>query len=298
MDPEFTISQEAVRLSSRRPVAAIGPLSIIRPVRPHDHDFFEIALIEEGAIEHRTVDGCGPVKAGQAVMVPLRAVHAFGCGSARITNLYFLPEWFGSGAGLIGSGGPLVGMLLSAGYGKGGARPAVAAAQLNRTDWREVRNEVDFCTSEIDGRSPSEQLVRVSLSKILLLLIRSRVEAAAVGGVLSAEDPLVRRSVDFIEGCIGAGETFDVGGAARRLGCSAGHLHRRFREITGMTPHQAYERRRIQEAARRILNGRHRFAEIAVDLGFSDQAHFSRSFRKERGCTPSEYRRRFAGFGE
>ena len=33
-------------------------------------------------------------------------------------------------------------------------------------------------------------------------------------------------------------------------------------------------------------------SEIAYQVGFADQAHFSRSFKKRYGVTPTEYRKR------
>jgi len=51
---------------------------------------------------------------------------------------------------------------------------------------------------------------------------------------------------------------------------------------------------RRTEAIRRILIGDGSLVEIAFLLGYSDQAHFYRAFRRWTGMTPSEYRAQFA----
>ncbi len=54
---------------------------------------------------------------------------------------------------------------------------------------------------------------------------------------------------------------------------------------------------RRTEAIRRILAGADTAAEITFMLGYSDQAHFYRAFRRWTGLTPREYKARFAAIG-
>lgn len=47
---------------------------------------------------------------------------------------------------------------------------------------------------------------------------------------------------------------------------------------------------RISRAKELLADPAIRIHEIAEKTGFSDVAHFSRSFKKITGCTPGEYR--------
>ena len=47
---------------------------------------------------------------------------------------------------------------------------------------------------------------------------------------------------------------------------------------------------RVEFACGRMVDGNTTLAEIASDAGFSDQPHFSRTFKQETGLTPAEYR--------
>lgn len=51
---------------------------------------------------------------------------------------------------------------------------------------------------------------------------------------------------------------------------------------------------RNDEAARLLKNGQLNLTEIGYVCGFSDSAHFSRSFKKRQGVSPEEYRERLS----
>jgi len=46
---------------------------------------------------------------------------------------------------------------------------------------------------------------------------------------------------------------------------------------------------RIDAALRQVAAGRMTLSEVALSVGFSDQSHFSRAFRKLTGTTPTQY---------
>jgi AraC family transcriptional regulator len=62
-----------------------------------------------------------------------------------------------------------------------------------------------------------------------------------------------------------------------------------FRQAVGVTPHQYILQERISEARRLLAAGDMTLAELATHLGFSDQSHFSRAFRKVTGTTPRAF---------
>jgi AraC-like DNA-binding protein len=70
-------------------------------------------------------------------------------------------------------------------------------------------------------------------------------------------------------------------------------LHRQFSQDTGMSPKTFCRIIRCQ-AALDTLNTQHdvSFSELALDLGFSDQSHFLRDFKKLVSTTPCDYQRK------
>ncbi|MDZ5621355.1 AraC family transcriptional regulator [Nocardioides bizhenqiangii] len=76
--------------------------------------------------------------------------------------------------------------------------------------------------------------------------------------------------------------------AAAVLAAEPAVLVRAFRRETGIPPHRYLTGRRIDLARRRLLNGE-RAADVAVSVGFYDQAHLTRHFRRLLGVTPGAY---------
>ena len=70
----------------------------------------------------------------------------------------------------------------------------------------------------------------------------------------------------------------------------ARQLQRLFREYVGVTPKWVIQRYRLIEAAERLAAGTDTsFADLALDLGYADQAHFIRDFRRIVGRPPAGY---------
>ncbi|MBS7458116.1 helix-turn-helix transcriptional regulator [Coralloluteibacterium stylophorae] len=75
------------------------------------------------------------------------------------------------------------------------------------------------------------------------------------------------------------------------------HFARRFRQSTGESPMQYVMRRRIECAMPMLADSARSVAAIALELGFFDQSHFTRSFRRLVGMAPRDYRRRYPAPG-
>jgi AraC-like DNA-binding protein len=76
--------------------------------------------------------------------------------------------------------------------------------------------------------------------------------------------------------------------AGRHLGASPSHLVRCFTHAFGIAPHQYVTARRIEAARGRLLDGEP-IALVAAGVGFYDQAHFTRQFKRHVGTSPGRY---------
>ena len=68
------------------------------------------------------------------------------------------------------------------------------------------------------------------------------------------------------------------------------HLARVYRERFGETPAESIRRFRVEWAAEQLVTSPKRLSEIALDAGFADQSHFTRTFRAAFGTTPHRWR--------
>jgi len=80
---------------------------------------------------------------------------------------------------------------------------------------------------------------------------------------------------------------------AELAGLSMTQFNNRFRCILRMSPTEYVLSRRIQAAQNRLVTTSESILEIGLAVGFFDQSHFTKRFRKFTGMTPLAYRKRF-----
>jgi AraC-like DNA-binding protein len=66
-------------------------------------------------------------------------------------------------------------------------------------------------------------------------------------------------------------------------------LQRLTRHRLGLTPKWLIQRRRLHDAVEHLKTGQLSLAALAHDLGYTDQAHFTRDFSRATGTTPGAY---------
>jgi AraC-like DNA-binding protein len=76
---------------------------------------------------------------------------------------------------------------------------------------------------------------------------------------------------------------------ADRLSMSERTLQRMTRERLGLTPKWLIQRRRLHDAVDSLKTGEVDLARLSISLGYADQAHFTRDFRRVTGMTPGTY---------
>lgn len=79
-------------------------------------------------------------------------------------------------------------------------------------------------------------------------------------------------------------------GLARRVGVHKSHLVRTFHRVTGVAP-QTYLRQFRVAKARELICAGATLSEAAYTVGFCDQAHLNREFKKVHGVPPGRLRR-------
>lgn len=81
---------------------------------------------------------------------------------------------------------------------------------------------------------------------------------------------------------------------AERVGQPPSEVARAFRRHAGIGVGAYLRRRRLAQARALLVERERPLVAIAAELGFCDQSHFNRSFRRAFGTTPAEYRRAVA----
>lgn len=77
---------------------------------------------------------------------------------------------------------------------------------------------------------------------------------------------------------------------AKLVNLSKFHFLKEFKKLKGITPYQYVLQKRLSLAKWYLQNTNRVIAEIALQVGFADQSHFTRTFKLHNGITPLDYR--------
>jgi len=109
---------------------------------------------------------------------------------------------------------------------------------------------------------------------------------------LPAPDPEVDRIADIVAGIAEDRSITKVDDLIAHHGLSKRALQRLFNQYVGIGPKWVINRYRLHEAVEQLADGDTvDWAALALDLGYFDQAHFIRDFKKLVGRSPADYAR-------
>lgn len=76
---------------------------------------------------------------------------------------------------------------------------------------------------------------------------------------------------------------------ASQMRVSPSHFVYLFKRSLGLTPHQYVIQRRIEQAKQLLWHGELSISEVATQVGFADQSHLNRHFKRLTGRTPKAF---------
>jgi AraC family transcriptional regulator len=88
----------------------------------------------------------------------------------------------------------------------------------------------------------------------------------------------------------GMKEPLSLNVVAREFGVHPVHLAATFRRHYGCSVGEYLRRQRVVAARELLENAELSLGQIAIDVGFADQSHFTRTFKRLSGTTPGHYR--------
>lgn len=141
-----------------------------------------------------------------------------------------------------------------------------------------------------DRLTPAESLQLIEPTLMLMASTLNGSTDTVKNGASGVAHSLLARARMLIDSSLH--ETLTVDGLCRALRISRTVLYRLFEPIGGV---RAYiQDRRLKRCAETLLSPRYagrKILEIAFDVGFRSEAHFSRAFKQKYGMSPSEARR-------
>lgn len=224
---------------------------------PHLHSTYSIVALKRGSAEIRSATWSDTAHAGDVFFFNPYEVHSAHCREKDVEYdvLYPSKEFLSKCLGFECCYGPL---------------RIQTTILRRRSSTRELIDALDAPTEE--GKS-----IEASLGRML---------AACVFSTDSTDESsreLARRVCMLIrKNCTRAMRTEEL---ASEMGVHKSHLVRTFSKAVGMAPQKYIRQVRIAKATELISEG-FQLSAVALVLDFSDQAHFTREFKKVFGVSP------------
>jgi AraC-like DNA-binding protein len=137
-----------------------------------------------------------------------------------------------------------------------------------------------------EGLDPLELESRVA--EVLMAVLRRRATGARRAAGRLAPNHAVRRAMDYIEDCYAGRITLDD--VANAAGLNRYAVLRAFRRELGIAPYAFVTQVRI-ERAKRLLREGVSISMASQRVGYADQSHLTRHFRRLMGVTPGAFAR-------
>lgn len=228
----------------------------------HTHDAWTVFVVDQGAIRYDLEHRHRGVAGARVTILPPHVVHdgrpATGAGF-RKRVLYLGDE-----------------LLPAALIGHAVDRPDVVDPRLVRA--------IDRLHSVL--RDPGDAFEAEARTALVVDRLRAHLGDRAGAPAEATDRTLAADLRDLLDAH--RDEPFTLREASRILHASPGHLVRSFTRAFGIAPHRYVVGRRIDLARSRLLDGEPA-SRVAMDVGFHDQAHLTRHFRRHVGTTPARF---------
>lgn len=245
------------------------------PLLEHNHDYFELMLVEQGQVHH-WINGVEELL-GRGHLVFLRPsdTHALqsvpGTG-ARILNVMFREE---TAAHLVER---YQEELKAKFFWQGGLLPA--ALRLHGPQLERAVNSLQMLQTSHRSLARIENYLLSVITHVLDAGegTDDRAPAWLLAACRAAREPRVFRQ--------------GASGFLAEAGRSHEHVCRQTRKYLGLSPTQYVNRIRVQHAAMLLAGTDRSMTELALYCGFENLSYFHRLFRQQYGTTPRSYRQR------
>lgn len=147
----------------------------------------------------------------------------------------------------------------------------------------------DYHVREVQGPHFFCHLDWPAEADVALLAANDALHPARPPDRIYLSPPKLRRVIDFVEANLH--ERIGLDDLAQAAGLSPNHFLRVFKLATGDTPYHFLRARRLERARQLLAANTLTIAQLALECGFANQAHFTAAFTRAMGISPGRYRR-------
>jgi len=235
----------------------------------HSHDEFSFGIIDTGSARYHNLNKVNSIHAGHTVTINPGDIHACNpdIGDWSFRMLFIDASWVGAVQAEIFSGKNYDYL------------PFANLYETKQDFYRDFATLFETLTSEDDNLAVESLLIQY-LAKCFLN------KSPLKKQTLTPSFPPLNRVRELILDQLSTNHSLED--LSKESSLSRFHLIRSFKQVFGLTPHAFQLDERIKKAKTKLKAG-HSIIETSAQLGFADQSHFQRNFKKRLAITPKQY---------
>ncbi|GAB3255504.1 AraC family transcriptional regulator [Larkinella harenae] len=255
------------------------------PKLEHQHSFFELVYVLSGTGRQCINQNQFNYHAGHLFLITPDDCHALYIETtSELFFLRFNDIYVQSGALQTGSIQRLEYILQNANHQPG-------CILKNQSDKKLVRPVVEAIIREYENRDLYNQELIRQLVNTLIVVVARNIANYMPEQVSAKTEEKALDILNYIQNHIYEPEKIRAEAVSRHFGISETYLGRYFKKHTAETMQQYITNYRLKLIEVRLRHSDMRINEIAQELGFTDESHLNKFFRKKKGHSPTAFRK-------
>ncbi len=249
------------------------------------HDFWEFLYVDKGEVEVTAGTAIHTLTQGQIIFHEPGEFHSVACNNRTAPNLVVLSFVCKS---------PIMrffrGKVLSVSEKERRLLSTIIQEAEEAFDSRFEDPYLKGMHRRKTQRFGCEQILRCSIELLLLQLYRqtTHVPVRQASNIKETTSYLRMAGIfNYLEDNVA--QRLSLNEVCRAASMSRSSLEKMFREYTGQSVMEYFDRFKTKEAKRLLQDGRYNISDIADMLGYSSIHYFSRRFKLLEGLSPTEY---------
>ena len=255
-------------------------------LKEHDHTFFELVYILSGTGIQWINNNKFPYHGGHLFMITPGDIHSFDIRTTtqfvyiKFNDIYIHSAVFGTE-----NIRRLEFILQHANH-----RPGCILR--NQTDKLLVKPMIEAILREYPNKNIYSSEIITQLINTIVIVVARNIALFLPQQINENSEEKSLNILQYIQENICSPEKIKAKAISHRFGISSNYLGKYFKKQTNETMQQYILNYKLNMVESKLLHSDMRIGEIAEELGFTDESHLNRLFKKYRGCNPTEFRRK------
>lgn len=254
------------------------------PKKEHEHNFFELVYILSGTGTQCINNNSFRYHADHMFLITPEDCHAFNIETPteffflRFNNIYLKENDI------------LTNNIQRLEYILQNANHRPGCILKNKPDKALVRSMVEAIIREYLNRDLYNRELVQHLVNTMIVVVARNIARYLPQEVDQQTDEKAMDILQYIQNNIYIPEKIRAGIISKKFGVSGSYLSRYFKNQTQETMQQYITNYRVKMIEHRLMHSNMRMGEIVTELGFTDESHLNKFFRKQKGVSPTAFR--------